>query len=104
MNSKKGISLIVLVITIIVIIILAAAVILSLNNNNVLTNSRRAVNESDFSEVQSAWAIALSSVTVKQLDSVVLSGEITEDGFAGRGYAGEEPTEAQSASSISTYT
>ena len=92
MNSKKGISLIVLVITIIVIIILAAAVILSLSNNNVLTNSRIAVNANDFSEVQSAWSISLQGVIAKQLDNVVLSGEITSAGFTGMGYAGEKPT------------
>ena len=92
MNSKKGISLIVLVITIIVIIILAAAVILSLSNNNVLTNSRIAVNANDFSEVQSAWSISLQGVIAKQLDNVVLSGEITSAGFTGMGYAGEKPS------------
>ena len=93
-SNKKGISLIVLVITIIVIIILAAAVILSLNNNNVLTNSRIAVNANDFSEVQSAWSISLQGVIAKQLDNVVLSGEITSTGFTGMGYAGEKPSTA----------
>ena len=93
-SNKNGISLIVLVITIIVIIILAAAVILSLNNNNVLTNSRVAVNANDFSEVQSAWSIALQGVIAKQLDNVVLSGEITATGFAAHGWAGEKPSSA----------
>ena len=90
-NSKKGISLIVLVITIVVIIILAAAVILSLNNNNLITNARRAVNENDFVEVESAWSIALQEVVVKQLDNIVLSGVITSEGMMGAGYAGAEP-------------
>ena len=92
MNSKKGISLIVLVITIIVIIILAAAVVMSLSNNNVLTNSRTAVNESDFSEIQSSFQIKMQAILVKQLDSVVISGYIDKSGFVGRGYAGTEPT------------
>ncbi len=93
-SNKNGISLIVLVITIIVIIILAAAVILSLSNNNVLTNSRIAVNANDFSEVQSAWSISLQGVIAKQLDNVVLSGEITATGFAAHGWAGEKPSSA----------
>ena len=91
MNSKKGISLIVLVITIIVIIILAAAVVMSLSNNNVLTNSRTAVNESDFSEVQSSFQIKMQAILVQQLDSVVISGDINVEGFDGCGYAGTEP-------------
>ena len=93
MNSKKGISLIVLVITIIVIIILAAAVVMSLSNNNVLTNSRTAVNESDFSEVQSSFQIKMQAILVQQLDSVVISGDINVDGFDGCGYAGKEPND-----------
>ena len=44
LNTKQGISLIVLVITIIVIIILAVAVILTLANNNPIENAHRAVN------------------------------------------------------------
>ena len=104
MNSKKGISLIVLVITIIVIIILAAAVVMSLSNNNVLTNSRTAVNESDFSEVQSSFQIKMQSVLVTQLDSVVISGDITKTGFAYSGYAGVEPTAVPTATTISDST
>ena len=92
LTHNHGISLITLVITIVVVIILAAAVILSLNNNNVLTNSRVAVNANDFSEVQSAWSIALQGVIAKQLDNVVLSGEITATGFAAHGWAGEKPS------------
>ena len=53
-NSKKGISLIVLVITIIVIIILAAAVLLSLNANNPISNARQATFDSDVDNVRSA--------------------------------------------------
>ena len=47
-DSKKGVSLIVLIITIIVIIILAAAIILSISKNNPITNANKAVNENDF--------------------------------------------------------
>ena len=101
-NSKKGISLIVLVITIVVIIILAAAVILSLNNNNLITNARRAVNENDFSETNSAFAIALQDVVITQLDNVVLSGYAAAAGFTGAGYSGETPTSKVSTLSADT--
>ena len=47
LNTKQGISLIVLVITIIVIIILAVAVILTLANNNPIENAHRAVNDNN---------------------------------------------------------
>ena len=46
-NSKKGISLIVLVITIIVIIILAAAVILTMQKSNPISDARTAVEKED---------------------------------------------------------
>lgn len=60
-NSKKGISLIVLVITIIVIIILAAAVLLSMNSNNPIGNATTARNSNDISEVQSAVTLYLAN-------------------------------------------
>lgn len=60
-NSKKGISLIVLVITIIVIIILAAAVLLSLQNNNPIENSRKATIDNDASELKSSLALYISN-------------------------------------------
>ena len=47
LNTKQGISLIVLVITIIVIIILAVAVILTLANNNPIQNAKDAVKAND---------------------------------------------------------
>ena len=47
LNTKQGISLIVLVITIIVIIILAVAVILTLANNNPIENAKQAVKDND---------------------------------------------------------
>ncbi len=64
-NSKKGISLIVLVITILVIIILAAAVLLSLNNNNPITNSKQAAFDNDVSEVRSAINLYISNFLAK---------------------------------------
>lgn len=60
-NSKKGISLIVLVITIIVIIILAAAVLLSLQNNNPIKNANTARDNNDISETQSAVTLYLAN-------------------------------------------
>ena len=45
--KKQGISLIVLVITIIVMIILAAAIIISLNNTGIISNSNKAVEETN---------------------------------------------------------
>ncbi len=64
-NSKKGISLIVLVITILVIIILAAAVLLSLNNNNPINNSKQATFDNDVSEVRSAINLYISNFLAK---------------------------------------
>ena len=54
MQSKKGISLIVLVITIIVMIILAAAIIISLNNTGIIGNANKAKNESDLANIKTA--------------------------------------------------
>ena len=65
MQSKKGISLIVLVITIIVMIILAAAIIISLNNTGIIENSNKAVDETNEKTVQEianlAWGEAYAS-------------------------------------------
>ena len=61
-NSKKGISLIVLVITIIVIIILAAAVLLSIQNNNPINNANKARYSSDADAAQSAFNILMGKV------------------------------------------
>ena len=64
-NSKKGISLIVLVITIIVIIILAAAVLLSLQNNNPVENANKATIANDASEIRSAVALFIGNYLSK---------------------------------------
>ena len=59
---KQGISLIVLVITIIVMIILATAIIISLNNTGIISNSNKAVDETNEKTVQElanlAWGEA----------------------------------------------
>ena len=75
-NSKKGISLIVLVITIIVIIILAAAVILTMQKSNPIADARTAVEKEDYTEAQNAYNMWLSKVMVKQLDTVTFTGWI----------------------------
>ena len=54
MQSKKGISLIVLVITIIVMIILAAAIIISLNNTGIIGNANKAKEESNLANIKTA--------------------------------------------------
>ena len=56
-NTKKGISLIVLVITIIVIIILAVAVILTIANNNPIGNAKKAVENWNDAEEKERLAI-----------------------------------------------
>ena len=78
-NSKKGISLIVLVITIIVIIILAAAVILTMQKSNPIADARTAVEKEDYTEAQNAYNMWLSKVMVKQLDTVTFTGWIGDD-------------------------
>ena len=60
-NSKKGISLIVLVITIIVIIILAAAVLLTMSKNNPVDNAKQAVSDNDVAELKSAMALYIAN-------------------------------------------
>ncbi len=79
MNSKKGISLIVLVITIVVIIILAAAVLLSINNNNPFDNAKEAVSENDKDETQSAINLLLGNIMADIQDSVKISGTDSGD-------------------------
>lgn len=60
-NSKKGISLIVLVITIIVIIILAAAVLLTMSKNNPINSAKQAVSDNDVAELKSAMALYIAN-------------------------------------------
>ncbi len=86
-NSKKGISLIVLVITIIVIIILAAAVILTMQKSNPIADARTAVEKEDYTEAQNAYNMWLSKVMVKQLDTVAFNGWIAADGITMSTYA-----------------
>lgn len=69
-NSKKGISLIVLVITIIVIIILAAAVLLSIQNNNPIENANKARYSSDKDAAQSAFNILMGKIMADCQSSV----------------------------------
>lgn len=78
-NSKKGISLIVLVITIIVIIILAAAVLLSLQNNNPIDNANKATFQNDASEIKSSIALFLGNYMAKSngVSPFLATGEIT---------------------------
>lgn len=76
-NSKKGISLIVLVITIIVIIILAAAVLLSLQNNNPIQNANDARKANDLSEAQSAVTLYLSNYMAKNDGADPLKAKFT---------------------------
>ena len=76
-NSKKGISLIVLVITIIVIIILAAAVLLSLQNNNPIDNSKNAVVNNDAAELKSALSLYVSNFMAKDANHASPFGENT---------------------------
>ena len=57
-ESKKGISLIVLIITILVMIILAAAVILYLDDTKVVKNAKRAVSENDISVAKEVVTVA----------------------------------------------
>lgn len=77
-NSKKGISLIVLVITIIVIIILAAAVLLSIQNNNPVENANKATFRNDASEIKSGIALFLGNYMAKSngVSPFLATGEI----------------------------
>lgn len=64
-NSKKGISLIVLVITIIVIIIIAAAVILGLTKSNPINNSKIASMTNTRDSIYSTVNMYVSQMTAK---------------------------------------
>jgi type II secretory pathway pseudopilin PulG len=67
LNSKKGISLIVLVITIIVIIILAAAVILTLTKNNPINNAKQAAFVNDLDSFKSELDMYKASEYAKRI-------------------------------------
>ena len=87
MQSKKGISLIVLVITIIVMIILAAAIIISLNNTGIIENSNKAVDETNEKTIVElanlAWGEAYAnSRTTGKLASANYFQKSVEDALA----------------------
>lgn len=65
---KKGISLIVLVITIIVMIIIAGAIIISLNSSNVISQSGKAVENSDIANLKAALALDYADIMAKNND------------------------------------
>ena len=70
LNSKKGISLIVLVITIIVMIILAAAIILSLQSSGIIGRANEAKLSSDMANKRDAANLALA-----EYDLLVQAGQ-----------------------------
>ncbi len=82
-NSKKGISLIVLVITIIVVIILAAAVIISLQNNNPMSEANKARYSSDVANMQAVLVNAIGKamasneevITIVKKSSIPTTGD-----------------------------
>lgn len=73
-NSKKGISLIVLVITILVIIVLAGAVILTVSQNNPLDNANKANILSDRVNIQNAATLFYSQNA--DIDNISVEGAI----------------------------
>lgn len=76
-NSKKGISLIVLVITIIVIIIIAAAVILGLTKSNPINNSKIASMTNNRDSIYSTVSMYVSQITAKTQGNFSLAEIIT---------------------------
>ena len=76
-NSKKGISLIVLVITIIVIIIIAAAVILGLTKSNPINNSKIASMTNNRDSIYSTVNMHISQITAKTQGNFSLAEIIT---------------------------
>lgn len=91
-NSKKGISLIVLVITIIVIIILAAAVLLSLQKNNPIENANTAVADSDLDAAQSAFNILMGKVMADCQTSVTIVPETSGNKLLGTTFTSGDST------------
>ena len=70
-QSKKGISLIVLVITIIVMIILATAVILTLNSDGIMNKANVAVDASDEASVKNLVSLAWSEAYIRGISEDV---------------------------------
>lgn len=88
-NSKKGISLIVLVITIIVIIIIAAAVILGLTKSNPINNSKIASMTNNRDSIYSTVNMYVSQMTAKTQGNFSLQDIMT--GLKGMGIQTEDP-------------
>lgn len=82
MNSKKGVSLIVLAITVIIMVILASAVVLTLRDSaDMIGNAKTGVNESDKQSIQTAVSALLTKIMMNVKESVSLvSGGPMEDG------------------------
>jgi len=86
-NNKQAISLILLIITVIVMIILAGAIILTLSNVGIIEQAEKAVDDSDFQEVQTiaslAWSEAYMEIegkkTQEKLEEKVLEKLKAED-------------------------
>ncbi len=82
-NSKKGISLIVLVITIIVVIILAAAVIISLQNNNPMSEANKARYSSDAANMQAVLVNAIGKAMAFNEEVITIhESSVGENGVA----------------------
>ena len=101
-NSKKGISLIVLVITIIVIIILAAAVLLSIQNNNPINNSKKAVRSNDEAELKSAFSLYISNFMAEDANHASPFGN-NKSIKVSNGSTKKGPTPSTTAGTAATY-
>jgi len=106
MESKKGVSLIVLIITIIVMIILAGTIILSLNNTGIIKKAQGAVDVTNEKEVQQLvallWAEAYMDETVEtqeQFEAYVMAG-LAKNNIDASSYAIRVTTKGASASLI----
>lgn len=73
MNSKRGVSLIVLAITVIVMVILASAVVLTLKDSaDVISGAKTGVNESDKQSIQTVVSTLLTKMMMNVKESVSL--------------------------------
>ena len=88
LNSKKGISLIVLVITIIVMIILAAAIILSLQSSGVIDRANEAKEKSDNANLLEAanitaseWELEYRLGNISDTAEDYITGKLYDQGF-----------------------
>ena len=79
-NSKKGISLIVLIITIIVIVILATAILVSVINNNPISEANKARYESDRDNMQAVFTNTVGKIMAENQGTVnVTAGQINTE-------------------------